>query len=150
MRLATIAPTHAPAICTTTYTPASRGGDAAEQAVGHRDDRVEVRARHRAEREDQRDEPGAGRDRVLEQLEPDVVRRQALRVDPRADDDRDQERGADDLGRARRARPRSRSTGVVSSSERRTPAPTRSTSRRRPAATVRSSPGAISTSASTV
>ena len=84
------------------------GRSAAEDAVGERDDRVEVGARDRAEGEDQRDEPGAGRDRVLEQLEPDVVGRQALGGDARADDDRDEERGADGLGASRR-RARSRS-----------------------------------------
>ena len=50
-----------------------RGGDPAEQSIGESDDRVEVRARHRPERQDQRHEPGAGRDRVLEQLQADVV-----------------------------------------------------------------------------
>ena len=64
-----------------------------------RDERVEVRAGDGAEREDQRDEPGAGRDRVLEQLQADVVRREPLRGDARTDDDRDEERGADCLGR---------------------------------------------------
>ena len=78
--------------------------DPTEEPVGERDDRVEVRARDRAEREDQRDEPGAGRDRVLEQLQPDVARRQPLRGDARADDDRDEEARCRRLRRvARRA-----------------------------------------------
>ena len=62
-----------------------------------RHDRVEVRARDRHEREDERDEPGAGRDRVLEQLQPDVVRREPLGEDARADDDGDEEARADGL-----------------------------------------------------
>ena len=66
----------------------------AEQTVGHGDDRVEVRARHRPEREDQRHEARAGGDRVLEELQPDVVGGEALRGDAGPDDDRDEERGA--------------------------------------------------------
>ena len=74
------------------------GGQAAEDAVGEGDDRVEVGAGHRPEREDQRDEAAGGRGGVLEQLQPDVVGREALGEDARADDDRDEQRGADGLG----------------------------------------------------
>ena len=42
-------------------------------------------------------EPGAGRDGVLEQLQSDIVGGEPLRGDPGADDDRDEERGADCL-----------------------------------------------------
>ena len=54
----------------------------AEQPVDQRDDRVEVGAGHRAEHEDQRDERASGRGGVLQQLEPDVVRRQPLAMIP--------------------------------------------------------------------
>ena len=75
------------------------GCDTSEHAVGQRDDRVEVRARYRPEGEDQRDERGAGRDRVLEELEADVVRGESLRGDAGADDDGNEQRGTDCLGR---------------------------------------------------
>ena len=47
-----------------------------------------MRARHRAEREDQRHEARARRGRVLQQLQPDVSRREPLRRDAGADHDR--------------------------------------------------------------
>ena len=74
------------------------GGHAAEEPVGQGDHRVEVPAGHRPEREDQRDQSGAGGQRVLQQLEADVVRRQALGGDARADDDGDQPGRAEELG----------------------------------------------------
>ena len=55
------------------------GGEPAEEPVGEGDDRVEVGAGHRPEGEDQRDEPAGGGGGVLEQLQPDVVGREALR-----------------------------------------------------------------------
>ena len=48
--------------------------EAAERRVGEAHDRVEMGARHRSDREDDRDQPGRGRGRVLEQLEPGVAR----------------------------------------------------------------------------
>ena len=147
MRLATIAPTHPPMICATTYTAAAARRDAAEQPVGQRHDRVEVRARHRTEREDQSDQARAGRGRVLQQLQPDVVRRQPLRVDARPDDDRDEERRADRL----RPPPGEPGCGRSSAAPRGRLGRGRAAhARRRPGSTVRSSPGGISTSASTV
>ena len=71
---------------------------AAEARVDERDDRVEVRAGDRAEHEDDRVEPGGGRRGVLEQLEADVVWREALRGDPGADHDRGEKRRAEELG----------------------------------------------------
>ena len=47
-------------------------GEAALARIGEGHDRVEVRARDRAEREDQRDEPRARRERVGEQRDRDV------------------------------------------------------------------------------
>ena len=44
--------------------------DAALPRVGERHGGIEVRARHRAEREDQRDERAAGRERVRKQRRP--------------------------------------------------------------------------------
>ena len=43
---------------------------AAQGGVGERDDRVEVRAGHRPEHQDDREQPGRGRGRVLQQLQP--------------------------------------------------------------------------------
>ena len=74
------------------------GGEPTEDPVRERDDRVEVGAGHRAEREDQRDEPGGGRGRVLEQLQPEVVGGQAGGEDPGPDDDGDEQPGAERLG----------------------------------------------------
>ncbi len=45
-----------------------------EHSIGEAHDGIEMRAGHGSEREDQRDEAGAGRDGVLQQLQPDVVR----------------------------------------------------------------------------
>ena len=73
-------------------------GEAAEEAVGEGDDGVEVGARHRPEGEDERDEPAGGGGRVLEQLQADVVGREPLGEDARADDDGDEQAGADRLG----------------------------------------------------
>ncbi len=49
------------------------GGDATEETVGQGHDGVEVTARHRAEREDQRDEPGTGDRSVDQQLQTDLT-----------------------------------------------------------------------------
>ena len=77
--------------------------EAAEDAVGERDDRVEVGAGHGAEGEDQRDEAAGGGGRVLQQLQTDVVGREPLGGDARADDDGDEEGGADASAVTRRA-----------------------------------------------
>ena len=65
-------------------------GHPAEEPVGQGDDRVEVAARHRPEGEDQGDQAGTGGERVLQQLQADVVRREPLGRDAGADDDGDQ------------------------------------------------------------
>ena len=70
------------------------GVDTAPRARSAGDDGVE-RSRDRLQREDQRDERGAGDRAVLQQLEPDVVRRQPRRGDPRADHGGDEERRAE-------------------------------------------------------
>jgi hypothetical protein len=49
-------------------------GTAAEQPVGGGDDRVEMRTGDGTEHEDERGEPQACGDGVLQQLQPDVVR----------------------------------------------------------------------------
>lgn len=67
-------------------------GQSAEAGVDDRDDRVEMGARYGTEHQDNREQPRGRRCRVLEQLEPDVARREALRGDPRADHDSGQER----------------------------------------------------------
>jgi hypothetical protein len=69
----------------------------AERRVGERDDRVEVRAGHRPEHQDDREQPGRGRRRVLQQLQAGVPGRQPLGGDARADDDRAEERAAEEL-----------------------------------------------------
>ena len=74
-----------------------RGVEHPEHALDQRHHRVE-RGRHRLERQDQRDQRGAGDQAVLEQLEADVVRAEPLRRDARADDRHHEERGADQLG----------------------------------------------------
>ena len=74
---------------------ASRHG--AERSLDQRDDRVE-RGRDRLQREDQRDQCAAGDDAVLQQLEPDVVRREPGGGDAGADDRGDEEGRADELG----------------------------------------------------
>ena len=51
----------------------------AERGVHERHDRVEVAAGHRPEHQDDREQPGRGRCRVLQQLQPRVARRQPLR-----------------------------------------------------------------------
>ena len=73
-------------------------GQPAERGVDERHHRVEVAARHRAEHQDDREQPGRGRRRVLQQLQPGLTRRQALRGDARADHHRGQERAAQQLG----------------------------------------------------
>ena len=74
----------------------------AEGGVDERHHRVEVRPRHRPEHQDDGEEPGRGRRRVLEQLESDVAGRELLRGDARADDDGGQEGAPEQLGDRRR------------------------------------------------
>jgi hypothetical protein len=57
-----------------------------------------VRTGDGTEHEDQPDQRAGGRRRILEQLEADVVGRQARRHDARADHRHDQEPGAQRLG----------------------------------------------------
>ena len=98
-----------------------RGGVAcrqpADRAVHERDDGIEVRPRDGSEREDQCREPGRGRRCVLEQLEPDVFRTEPFGRDARADDDRDEQRSAEELGEGstgdRRRRWRAHSSSVM-------------------------------------
>ena len=52
----------------------------------------------RAEHQDDGEEPGRRGGGVLEELEPDVARRQRLGGDPRADDDGGQQGAAQELG----------------------------------------------------
>ena len=73
-----------------------RGVDAVEPAVGERDRRIEVGARHRAECQDQRHEHAGGGERVLEELQAHVVG-EVLGHDARSDDRGEEERRADEL-----------------------------------------------------
>ena len=57
-----------------------------------------MRARDGAEHQDQADQRTRGGGSVLEQLETGVVRRQATRHDPRADDGDDKQCGTEGLG----------------------------------------------------
>jgi hypothetical protein len=72
--------------------------EATEGRVGERDNGVEVPARHRAEHENDREQAGRGRGGVLEQLQPDIARREGLCRDPRANHQGREERGAKQLG----------------------------------------------------
>ena len=58
-------------------------GQPTEGRVDEGDDRVEMRAGNRTEHQDDGEQPGGGRRRVLEQLEADVAGRQLLGGDPR-------------------------------------------------------------------
>ena len=147
MRLATIAP-HARADDLDDDVDAGvAGGRAAEDAVGHRHDGVEVRARDRAECEDQRDQARAGRDRVLEQLRARC--RAARGAARRCPSRRRWRRGT----RSRRTRPwraRARSRSMVGRQQQRAADSGARRAAHRVLARARRSaarPGAISTSA---
>ena len=92
------------------------GGHASEDAVGERHRRVEMRPRHRTERQDQRHQTGTGDERVLQQFQADVVR-QPLRSDARADDNRDETSGTEELRQRltdKTSHPHGRFTAVAS------------------------------------
>jgi hypothetical protein len=72
-------------------------GDRPEQPLDQRHHRVE-RRRHRAQREDQRDEDGTGDEGVLQQLQALVTRREARSGHSRPDDGGGQQRAAEQLG----------------------------------------------------
>jgi hypothetical protein len=72
------------------------GSDDTESPLDQRDDGVE-RRRHRLQRQDECDQGRAGDQAVLQQLQPEIVRRQALRGDPGPDHRGDQKRGANQL-----------------------------------------------------
>ena len=91
-------PTHGPADLRDHVHPEVAGRDPAEDPIGQAHDGVEMRTRDRTDREDDRDQAGRGGRRVLEQLQPDVTRREPLRGDAGSDDDRDQQHRADELG----------------------------------------------------
>ena len=73
-------------------------GQSAEVRVDERDDRVEVPAGDGPEHEDDREQARGGGGGVLEQREAGVVGRELLRGDARADHERGEERGAEELG----------------------------------------------------
>jgi hypothetical protein len=60
----------------------------AESRVGEGDHRVEVTAGDRPEHQDDREQPGRRRSRVLQQLQARITRRQLLGGDARADHQR--------------------------------------------------------------
>ena len=61
------------------------------RSVGQRDGRVEVRSRNRPEGENQRDQHGAGGERIGQQRDGDVAAGQPLAHDAGADHSRQQE-----------------------------------------------------------
>ena len=74
-------------------------GDAALPRVDQSHRGIEVRAGHRSEGEDQRDQRGAGCGGVGKQRDGDVARRQTLPHDSGADDRGQEQRRADRFGR---------------------------------------------------
>ena len=82
----------------------------AERRVDEGHHRVEVAARDRPEHQDDGEQAGRRRGRVLEELQPGVARGELLGGDARPDDERGQEGAAQELGRraGATARPRSR------------------------------------------
>ena len=73
-------------------------GPTPEQPVCCGHDRVEVRAGDRPEQQDQNGQAQHGGGGVLQELQSDVVRGELLRGDAGADDDRDEQCGAGELG----------------------------------------------------
>ncbi len=72
--------------------------DSALTRIRERHRRIEVRARDRTERQDQCDEPSAGRDCVGEESDCDVSTRESLAHDPGTNDGREEQRRSDRLG----------------------------------------------------
>ena len=79
--------------------------------IGHRDDRVHVRAGYRSEGQDERHQRRARRERIREQGYRHVPASERLAHDAGPDDGRDQERGADELGDRAAGQRRSRCDG---------------------------------------
>ena len=104
IRFAATAPTIPPVIWAAISTAVVAAVTAAQGALDQGDHRVEG-CRDRLQRDDQRDQRGAGGQAVLQQLQARPPR-QARGGDARADDRGDQERGADGLGPRRRGRHR--------------------------------------------
>ena len=77
------------------FAPAQLAAD----GFGQADRRIEMRARDRAEDEDEHDEPRAGSKRIAEQRNRDVAACQAFAHDAGADDDGEQKGGAERFGR---------------------------------------------------
>ncbi len=98
MTLATTAPMQPPIVWHAMYNTATRPTDRAEPPIDERHDGIEVGARYRSEHQDQPDQRAGCCRGILEELQPDVVRRQVGRHDPRADDRDDQEPGTERLG----------------------------------------------------
>ena len=73
-------------------------GAPSEQPVRCRHNRVEVRAGDRPEQQDQHGQAEHRGGGVLQELQSDVVRRELLCGNAGADDDRDEQRGAGELG----------------------------------------------------
>ena len=69
-----------------------------EEPIRERHHRVEVRAGHRAEHEDQHGETERRGRAVLQQLQARLAGRELLRGNARADDDRNEQAGAEELG----------------------------------------------------
>lgn len=90
----------------------SRPGAASEQPICDRHHGVEVRARHGAQHEDQDRQAERGGQAVLQQLEADVIRREALRSDAGTHNDRDEQARSKELGSSSAQHVRSRGLGL--------------------------------------
>ena len=77
---------------------------ATENPVRERDQRVEVRAGHRAEHEDEYREAERRGRAVLQQLQAGLARRELLSGNARADDDGDEQTGSQESANSRRAK----------------------------------------------
>ncbi len=75
-----------------------RAPHAAERPEGRRDRRVEVRAGHGADEQDDHRQSGGGGQRVLQQLESDLPGGQLFGGDAGPDDDGDEQSGAERFG----------------------------------------------------
>ena len=72
--------------------------DATDKRIGERDGRVHVRARGWTEGQNQRDQASAGRERVREERDRNVPRREALAHDAAADHGCEKQRRRHELG----------------------------------------------------